>query len=383
MKRLRYLQNIKLQFQVHKVCGLLGPRQVGKTTLAKQFAENYDPAKVSTFDLENPTDLAKFENPMLLLTPLMREDNLIIIDEIQRRPELFTVLRVLVDNHPGKILILGSASRDLIRQSSETLAGRIGYIEVSPFSVQETGEIEKLWVRGGFPLSYLAPSIEESFIWREAYIRTFLERDVPALGFNAPTQQVYRFWMMLCHYHGQLFNASELSKSLAITDHTTRKYLDILVGTFMIRALYPWFQNIGKRQVKSPKIYFRDSGILHALLGIKDALQLNNYPKLGAFWEGFALEEVLRKIQATPEESFFWATQGGAELDLLIYRHTKRFGFEFKYTDAPKITTSMRIAISDLALDHLYVIYPGDDKFAMDERITAFGLKTFISSFTF
>lgn len=379
MKRNRYLQDISLQLEVHSVCALLGPRQVGKTTLAKQYAEKFIPVNVHLFDLESPMDLSKFDNPMLLLTPLMQKENLIIIDEIQRRPELFPVLRVLVDNHPGKILILGSASRDLIRQSSETLAGRIGYIEVAPFSYEETNEIEKLWLRGGFPCSYLAQSTEKSFVWLDAYIRTFLERDIPTLGFDIPSQQVYRFWMMLCHYHGQTFNASEIARSLGISDHMTRKYLDILVGTFMMRTLHPWFENISKRQVKSPKIYFRDSGILHALLGIKDKKQLTSYPRLGAFWEGFALEEVLRKYRATQDECFFWATQSGAELDLLLHRGAKRLGFEFKYSDSPKLTPSMHIALEDLKLDHLYVIHPGDGQFDMAEQVTAFGLKTFIN----
>ncbi|MFA6527637.1 MAG: ATP-binding protein [Candidatus Babeliales bacterium] len=378
LKRDLYLNEIEKQFQVHSVCGVLGPRQVGKATLAKQFAENFKPTDVHAFDLENPSDLAQLDNPMLLFSSLMKEGSLIIIDEIQRRPELFPILRVLVDNKPGKILILGSASRDLLRQSSESLAGRIGYIEVAPFSCEETADTESLWIRGGFPRSLLADTIEKSFMWREAYIRTFLEQDIPSLGFNAPAQQVYRFWMMLCHYHGQLFNASEINRSLGISDHMSRKYLDILSGTFMIRVLHPWFENISKRQVKSPKIYFRDSGILHALIGLRDMKQLTNYPRLGAFWEGFALEEILRAYRARQEESFFWATQSGAELDLLLYKNGKRLGFEFKYSDAPKITPSMRIAQEDLKLDHIYVIHPGHGSFPMAEKITAFGLKMFI-----
>jgi uncharacterized protein len=245
-------------------------------------------------------------------------------------------------------------------------------------SYEETNEIEKLWLRGGFPCSYLAQSTEKSFVWLDAYIRTFLERDIPTLGFDIPSQQVYRFWMMLSHYHGQTFNASEIARSLGISDHMVRKYLDILVGTFMMRTLHPWFENISKRQVKSPKIYFRDSGILHALLGIKDKKQLTSYPRLGAFWEGFALEEILRKYRATQDECFFWATQSGAELDLLLHRGTKILGFEFKYSDSPKLTASMRIAQTDLKLDHLYVIHPVEGQFPMAEQVTAIGLKTFI-----
>lgn len=380
MKREIYLEQIKLQFRVHGACALLGPRQVGKTTLAKQFAADFSPDKVHMFDLENPRDLIQFDNPMLLLTPLMQTaEDLIIIDEVQLRPDLFPVLRVMLDQYPGKLLILGSASRDLIQQSSETLAGRIGYIELPPFSFSETNEFPDLWLKGGFPRSYLAQSVEESFIWREAYIRTFLERDIPALGFNVPTQQVYRFWMMLCHYHGQIFNASEISRSLGITDHMVRKYLDILTGTFMVRTLQPWFENMSKRQVKSPKIYFRDSGILHTLLGIRDNKLLTSHPRLGSFWEGFALEEVLRLYKVMQDECFFWATQSGAELDLLLFKNGKRLGFEFKYSDAPKLTPSMHIAHEDLKLDHLYVIYPGTGSFPMTESITASGLETFIN----
>lgn len=379
MDRKQYFLEISRQFRVHRVCGLLGPRQVGKTTLAQQFSASLPAETVHTFDLENPLDLVKLDNPMLTLKPLMAPNALIIIDEIQRRPGLFPTLRVLVDASPQtKVLILGSASRDLIQQSSETLAGRIGYIELFPFSLQELADQQALWLRGGFPSSYLAQTTEDSFLWREAYIRTFLERDIPTLGFNVPAQQVYRFWMMLCHYHGQTCNFSEIARSLGISDYTVRKYLDILVGTFMIRTLHPWFENISKRQVKAPKIYFRDSGILHALLGIKDQKQLLSYPRLGAFWEGFALEEILRAYKAKPEECFFWGTQSGAELDLLLHRNGQRIGFEFKYSDAPKMTPSMHTAHKDLSLDHLHVIYPGNQTFHLSEKTTVWGLQTFL-----
>ena len=379
MNRNLYINAILEQFDVHHVCALLGPRQVGTTTLAQQVAAVMHTSAVHLFDLENPLDVAKLENPMLSLQPLMQENALVVIDEIQRRPDLFPILRVLVDAHPKtKILILGSASRDLIQQSSETLAGRVGYLELFPFSLLETDDLQTLWLRGGFPRSFLATSINSSFTWRESYIRTFLERDIPSLGFNVPAQQVYRFWMMLCHYHGQSANFSEIARSLGITDHMVRKYLDILVGTFMIRTLHPWFENISKRQVKAPKIYFRDSGILHALLGIKDDKQLTSFPRLGAFWEGFALEETLRAYSAKPEECFFWGTQSGAELDLLLHRAGKRIGFEFKYTDAPKVTPSMKIAQSDLQLDELHVIHPGSGSFRMADTITAWGLRAFL-----
>ncbi len=373
MKRPHYLEDIKKQFRIHPVCALLGPRQVGKTTLAQMYLEQHPKESVSFFDLENPIDLARFEQPMLTLSKLSNQ--LIVIDEIQRRPELFPILRVLVDEkQQRKFLVLGSASRDLIQQSSETLAGRIGYIELTPFSREETKESERLWLRGGFPRSYLADNEEESYLWRQAYITTFLERDIPSLGFQIPPQQIRRFWLMLAHYHGQIFNASELGRSLGISDQTARRYLDLLVGTFMVRLLPPWFENLGKRQVRSPKIYFRDSGILHALLGLHTQEQLETHPKLGAFWEGFALEEVTRCLRATPEECYFWATHSGAELDLLILKNGKRLGFEFKYTDQPKITASMRTALTDLHLDHLYVISPGSHQFSLSDRITAQGV---------
>jgi uncharacterized protein len=367
--RTHYLNQIISQFKVHAACALLGPRQVGKTTLAKLFAHEHYRDKVRFFDLENPLDLARLENPMLTLAS--EPEKLVVIDEIQLRPELFPVIRVLIDEQPRKFLILGSASRDLIRQSSETLAGRIGYIELPPFSIQETHAIDQLWLRGGFPLSYLAATDADSFLWRQNYIKTFLERDLPSLGFSIPPQQMRRFWLMLAHYHGQIFNASEIGRSLGVSDHTSRRYLDILAGTFMIRQLEPWFENISKRQVKSPKIYFRDSGILHGLLNITDRSQLDTNPKLGAFWEGFALEEIIKAHDLSPEECFFWATQGGAELDLFVFKNGKRIGFEIKYTDAPKITKSMMSAIQDLSLDHLYVIHPHRETFKLSDTITA------------
>ncbi len=375
MKREHFLEKIKAQFRVHPICAILGPRQVGKTTLAKIYIDTYFAGDAYVLDLENPLDIARLENPMLTLGNVTQ--SLIVIDEIQRRPELFTVLRVLADQNPKKqFLILGSASRDLIHQSSETLAGRIGYIELYPFSMPEAKDSAKLWLRGGFPRSFLAASNADSYLWRQSYITTFLERDIPSLGFNLPPQQMRRFWLMLAHYHGQVFNASELGRSLGVSGHTVRKYLDILNGTFMVRVLHPWFENLKKRQVKSPKIYFRDSGILHALLGIRDEGELRTNPKLGAFWEGFALEEVIRNFQATSEECYFWATHADAELDLLIVKNGKRLGFEFKYTDAPKATKSMRIAHLDLKLDHLTVIYPGVEVFPLSDNITAVGLQS-------
>lgn len=375
MIRADYLEAIRTQFRVHPICAILGPRQVGKTTLARTYVED-NAQNAYFFDLENPLDLARLENPMLALTSLTQK--LIIIDEIQRRPDLFPILRVLVDRPKNvqQFLILGSASRDLIKQSSETLAGRIGYIELPPFSLYETHDSNKLWLRGGFPRSYLAKNDADSYLWRQNYITTFLERDIPNLGFSIPPVQMRRFWLMLAHYHGQIFNASELGNSLAISSHMVRKYLDILAGTFMVRILLPWFENIQKRQVKSPKIYFRDSGILNALLSIESHNQLNINPRLGAFWEGFALEEIIRIFRLTTQECYFWATQAAAELDLFIISRGARLGFEFKYTDAPKSSKSMAIALEDLKLDYLFVIYPGNEIFPLTEKIIACGLNT-------
>ena len=370
MRRKEYLELIEKHFRVHPVCALLGPRQVGKTTLAKMHIEQHPKEDVEFFDLENPTHLMRLENP--LITIRRSNAKLIVIDEIQLVPDLFKILRVLVDEHvEGRhFLILGSASRDLIQQSSETLAGRIGYIEIMPFSLKEVQDKEKLWARGGFPRSFLAENNEDSFLWRQSYIATFLERDIPSLGFQIPAMKMRRFWMMISHYHGQMMNSSELARSLAISDHTVRKYLDILVGTFMIRSLSPWFENLSKRQIKTPKIYFRDSGIFFALLGLQNELEIDTHPKLGAFWEGFALEEIAREMKAAPEECYFWGTQGGAELDLLIMKNGKRLGFEFKYSDTPKVTPSMKIALTDLKLDHLYIVYPGPESFPLGDYIT-------------
>ncbi|MBS1988536.1 ATP-binding protein [Candidatus Dependentiae bacterium] len=379
-KREEYLQKIEQHFRVHSVCAILGPRQVGKTTLARTFVQEKRDGNARFFDLEKAVDLARLDNPMAALS--IDPDRIIVIDEVQMRPDLFPAIRVLVDDplHKRNLLILGSASRDLLRQSSETLAGRIGYIELPPFSLHETNTMNQLWLRGGFPRSYLASNESDSFLWRQDYIRTFLERDIPSLGFNIPPQQLRRFWLMLAHYHGQTFNASEIARSLGVSDHTSRRYLDILSGTFMIRELSPWFENLQKRQVRSPKIYFRDSGILHALLNIKSFTELDTYPKLGSFWEGFALEEIIKTYDLNSEECFFWATQADAELDLFVFRNGKRLGFEFEYADVPKVTKSMRIAMADLKLDHIMVIYPGKETFSLAENITAHGLESFVTN---
>ena len=375
MERTRYLELITLHFRVHSVCAILGARQVGKTTLARQFAAQLSTKKTYFFDLEDPESLLAFQNPKELLSQY--HDCLVVIDEIQRRPELFPILRVLVD-HPTKkyqFLILGSASRDLIHQSSETLAGRIGYIELPPFTLCEVGQRQKLLLRGGFPRSFLAETDADSYLWIKDYINTFLERDLRMLGFeNIAPLGMYKFWMMLCFYHAQTVNHTEISTSLMISKPMAMKYLDILAGTFMIRILQPWYENIKKRQVRSPKIYFRDSGIFNSLMSIRSLDDLVRNPKIGALWEGFALEQVLNCFQVRNEEAYFWATQNDAELDLLIFKNGKRIGFEFKYSDAPTITKSMHIALQDLNLDHLFVVYPGTMKFPMHEKITMCGL---------
>jgi len=372
MLRQKFFFLIEQHFKIHKVCALLGPRQCGKTTLAQQYASIKQIPRINVFDLEDSVDLARLTEPMLALSNLQ---GFVIIDEIQRKPDLFNILRVLVDRNNIKFLVLGSASRDLIKQSSETLAGRVGYIEMTPFEISEVSEINKLWLRGGFPRSYLAEDEESSVLWRKNYIKTFLERDIPNLGFSIPSPQLQRFWLMISHYHGGIFNASELGKSLGISYHTAKHYLDILQGTFMIRVLQPWYENLRKRQVKTPKIYFRDSGIYHTLLGLnEESLMLS--PKLGASWEGFALEQVIRCYNTSFEECYFWASHSTAELDLLIFTNGKRLGFEFKYTDAPKITSSMKISLEDLKLDRITVIFPGNISFPLSEKIEAIGLGT-------
>lgn len=368
MDRPKFIEQIKAAFRTHRVVAILGPRQCGKTTLSHLYLEKSKSKGIAhVFDLEDPTDLSILENPKIALEPLR---GLIVIDEIQRLPNLFALLRVLVDKEKNqRFLILGSASRELIRQSSETLAGRIAYLELTPFTGYETGNLKKLWMRGGFPRSYFSKSMKDSYFWREQYISTFLERDIPNLGIRIAPIALRRFWMMLTHYHGQMFNASELGGSLGVADTTIRSYLDILTGTFMVRQLLPWLENIKKRQVKRPKIYFRDSGLFHTLNAIHDEKSLMRHPKLGASWEGFALEEVIRLYEAKPEECFYWGIHNQAELDLLIFKDGKRLGFEFKYSDAPKLTKSMEIAFQTLNLDTLFVIYPGDRNYKLAKSI--------------
>jgi uncharacterized protein len=371
------MDKVSAELRVSKVVALLGPRQAGKTTLARRFSGisglPFD-AGLNYFDLEDPAHLERLRNPKLALEPLR---GLVVIDEIQLRPELFPVLRVLVDREgaDARFLILGSASRDLIRQGAETLAGRIGFVEVTPFGLAETSDWERLWMRGGYPSSFLAESGEDSWRWRGNYIRTFLERDIPALGIQVPAASLRRFWAMLAHYHGQTFNASEMGKSLGVADTTVRRYLDILTGTFMVRRLAPWFENLGKRQVKTPKLYFRDTGILHHLLGIPDMAAMVVHPKLGASWEGFALEQTIRLSGAGEEEVYFWGVHSQGELDLLLVKDGKRRGFQVKYTDRPGVTASQKLALDCLGLDRLDIICPGAGSYPLAEKIHVTGLE--------
>ena len=374
IERNHHLQVLRTLVRNAPVTAILGARQVGKTTLARQFVAGRR-GPVAYFDLEDPDDLARLADPMLALRPLR---GLIVFDEVQRRPELFAVLRVLVDEPrtARRFLVLGSASPALLRQTSETLAGRIAYHEPGGFSQDEVGSdaTTKLWRRGGFPRSFLARSEAASLQWRRELIRTYLERDLPSYGLRFPAPTLRRFWMMLAHYHGQVWNASEFARSLGVSHPTIRRYLDALVATFMVRELPAWRQNIGKRQVKSPKVYIRDSGLLHALLAVGTQPGIESHPKAGASWEGFALEAVLSRLRVSAEECFFWRTHTGAELDLLVVRGKQRVGFEFKRSSAPKPTASMRVALEDLGLRSLVVVHAGRHSFRMGDGIQAVAL---------
>lgn len=366
IERRDFLDRLDKAIKRSPVVALLGPRQCGKTTLARKFSEN---KKATFFDLESIPDQRRLQNPELVLGSL---DGLVVLDEIQVLPEIFNVLRVLVDK-PGnncRFLILGSASPDIVKSASESLAGRVEFIEMQGFNLREVGKnaLENLWIRGGFPRSFLASTDNDSLAWREGFIRTFLERDIPQLGINIPAVAMRRFWTMLAHYHGQTWNSSEIGRSMGLSDKSVRTYLDILTGTYMVRQLQPWFENTGKRQVKSPKIYIRDTGLLHSLLEITDMLNLLSNPKLGASWEGFALEQVLRVLR--PNSAYFWGTHSGAELDLFIPTSGKRFGFEIKFNEAPSLNPSMKTAVEVLELDHLWVIYPGSNVYPITEKIS-------------
>ena len=365
VERPRWLAKIRAALKRSRVTALIGPRQSGKTTLARQIVAPHSPAY---FDLEDPRSLARLAEPM---TALARLRGVVVIDEIQRRPDLFPIVRVLADRRPppARFLILGSASPDLLRQSSETRAGRLETVTLSGFGLDELGAaaLRRHWRRGGFPPAYLAGSEHASFVWRQQFIHTYLERDLPQLGISIPAATLLRFWTMLAHYHGGIWNAAEAARSLGVTEPTARRYVDLLAGLFMVRQLQPWHENLTKRQVKAPKVYVRDSGLLHALLGLASEREIAFHPKVGASWEGYAIEETLRMVR--PEAAYFWATHTGAELDLLLLKRGRRYGVEVKFQDAPRLTASMRIALTDLRLEHLTVLYPGDLRYDLDRRV--------------
>ena len=366
LPRPRELAAVRAGLRRAPVTALLGPRQCGKTTLARLLnAEHF-------FDLEDPRSLARLDEPQTALEGL---SGTVVIDEVQRKPDLFPLLRVLVDRqHATRYLLLGSASPDVVKEVSESLAGRVAYHDLGPLTIDETGagEWRKLWRRGGFPRSYLADDDAASSLWREDFVRSYLERDVPALGISIPSETLRRFWVMVSHYHGQVLNLSELGRSFGVSDHTVRRYLEILSGTFMIRLLPPWHANVGKRLVKAPKLYIRDSGLFHTLHTIATPVQLESHPKLGASWEGFAMEQAIRLMGVA--HPHFWRTHAGAELDLVWQAHGALWGMEFKYQDAPSMTRSIRAVLRDLPLGHLWVVYPGPDRYRLDEAVSVLPL---------
>jgi predicted AAA+ superfamily ATPase len=365
IQRLIDLAIVQQALRRSPVTVLLGPRQCGKTTLARQLVPT---SSLNYFDLEDPQSLARLDQPDTALRPLKK---LIVIDGVQRRPELFPLLRVLADRRPvpARFLLLGSASPDLLKQSSETLAGRLEIVPLEGLRLADLGAAaqDRHWLRGGFPRAYTPRREADSVSWRRQFLQTFVERDLLHLGIRIPAMAVRRFWNMLAHYHAQTWNAAELARALAVNESTVRHYLDLLTGVFMVRQLPPWHENLGKRQVKAPKVYVRDSGLLHSLLGIADRRDLENHPKVGASWEGYAVEEVIKALQ--PDETYYWATYNRAELDLLLFKNGRRIGVECKRADAPVLTPSMRIAMSDLKLDHLYVVYPGEKAYSLGKKI--------------
>lgn len=363
--RARLLGRIRRALKRSRVVALIGPRQSGKTTLARQIVPD---RSANYFDLEEPARLAPLSQPMTALEGLR---GIVVIDEIQHRPDILPVLRVLADRRPlpARFLILGSASPELLRQSSESLAGRIETIAISGFNLEEVGaaSLDRHWHRGGFPLSFLARTNDDSFAWRQQFIQTFLERDLPQLGIRIPAPAALRFWTMVAHSHGSVWSSADPARSLGIGESTVRRYLDLFANLLIVRQLQPWHENLTKRQVKAPKVYVRDSGLLHALLGTRTEKDLLAHPKSGASWEGYAVEEVLNALE--PDQAYFWATHQGAELDLLLFKGGRRLGIEIKRADAPTITPSMRIALSDLGLGQLIVLYPGSRVYDLDRRI--------------
>jgi uncharacterized protein len=374
-QRNEYIKNIERYLKIHKICALLGPRQCGKSTLAEEYKKIHKIPEVNCFDLENYSHLEILKDPLLAFSKL---SGTIIIDEVQLIPDIFKTIRVIVDNSNIKFLLLGSASIDLVNKSSETLAGRIGYLEITPFKQFEVGnEQDLLWLRGGFPKSFYQDCDDDSYLWRESYIKTFLEKDIPSLGIKIPAHNLRRFWYMVADSQASTVNKSDMGRSLGISDHTISNYLDILTGTYMIRQLKPWFENISKRQAKSPKIYFRDTGIFHFFAGIKDKDLLYKSLKIGASWEGYAIEQIINFYEASEEESYYWKSQSGYELDLLIIKNGKRLGFEIKYSSAPKITKQMREHIKILSLEKLYIITPNSINRIFDDKIEILNIDYF------
>lgn len=367
IRRTRHASEIRTALSRGPIVSILGPRQSGKTTLARAIARG---RSTTFFDLEHPSDVARLSSPMLALEPLR---GLVVIDEVQRMPALFEVLRVLADRPrtPARFLILGSADPRLVRGVSESLAGRVHHVDITGFDISEVGaaRFRTLWLRGGFPRSFLARSADASISWRRDYMRDFLQRDLSELGVNIPALTLSRFWNMVAHFHGGLWNAAEFARSLGASENTARRYLDLLSGAWAVRQLQPWFENTGKRQVKAPKIYVQDSGLLHALLSLSSHDQLMGHHKSGASWEGFVLSQVLSILGE--HDTYFWRTHQGAELDLLVMRGGKRYGFEMKLSDAPTLTKSMHIAIADLNLSRLFVVYPGTQSYPLHDQIEA------------
>jgi len=371
------LKAIRDGFDRASIVSITGLRQSGKTTIAKEFASKFN-GKSTHFDLEDPRSLARITEPMTALEGL---SGLVVIDEVQRVPSLFPILRVLADrkDQPAKFLLLGSASPVLIKEISESLAGRVALFEMDGFNLQEIGakNFKNLWCRGGLPPSYLAKSDIDSFRWRQDFITLFIERDLPQFGVTIPSATMRRFWAMLAHYHGQTWNASELAKSFDVSQAMIRKKLDILTGAFAIRQLPAWYENMVKRTVKSPKIYLRDCGLLHVLLDVSTSEQLESHPKLGSSWAGFCIEQILSVTGSS--NAYFWGTHAGAELDLLLLRNGKRIGVEIKYSDGPSTTRSMRSAMEDLKLDYLYVAYPGKEDYPLDKKISVMSLPSILA----
>ena len=370
LPRIEHRRGVEELLEDGPIVALIGARQVGKTTLAKEIAARRSPAHL--FDLESSADLARLSDPLLALSHL---EGLVVLDEVQRRPDLFPTLRVLADRRPlpARFLVLGSASPNLLRQSSESLAGRIAYHELPPLSLAETGpaHLRDLWQRGGFPASFTARSDTASYRWRRDFVQTFLERDIAQLGINIPATTLERFWNMLAHYHAQVWNGSELARAFGVSHHTVRRYLEALEATFMVRILKPWSANLGKRQVRSPKVYLRDSGLLHRLLDISDPEQLERHPKVGASWEGFVIENAIRALGAEDRQCYFWGTHSGAEIDLLVHRGGQLRAMEVKRTTSPKVTRSMRTAAADLGVERLDVIHAGGETFPLAPGIRA------------